>query len=144
MLFAPALIPTCDPIHKATIVPRGGALGMVMSLPEGDRVSVSYEKLKGDLIMAMGGRAAEEIVFGKDKITTGAAGDIRMATDTATKMLTDWGFSKHVGMVKLSASQDGYLGTQGQGLSKASPETAKLIEQEIKDLIDESYEKAKQ
>ena len=136
------MIPTSDPIHKATIVPRGRALGMVMRLPEGDRVSVSYDKLLGDLVMAMGGRAAEELKFGEEKITTGASGDIQMATDTATKMITEWGFSKKVGKIRLSTEQQGYLGSQGG--TSASPETAKIIEEEIKDLIETSYEKAKQ
>src|SRR6202034_2546521 len=91
--------PECDPVHKATIIPRGRALGMVMSLPEGDRYSTSKVKLLQQLIMAMGGRAAEEIVFGPDKVSTGASGDIKMATDTTRRMITEWGMSEKLGMI---------------------------------------------
>jgi cell division protease FtsH len=91
-----------DPVHRATIVPHGGALGMVVRLPEGDRVSVTVGKLRDDLNIAMAGRAAEEIVFGIDAITTGAQADIEFATDYATRMVVDWGFSEKIGMVKVS------------------------------------------
>ena len=82
--------PASDPIHKATIIPRGRALGMVMRLPEGDRISLARDKIHADLRVACGGRIAEEIVFGDDKITTGASSDIRMATDMARRMVTEW------------------------------------------------------
>jgi cell division protease FtsH len=86
-------LPDSDPVHKATIVPRGRALGMVMRLPEGDRYSSSRAKCKADLAVAMGGRVAEEIIFGHDKVTTGASSDIKMATDMARKMVTERGLS---------------------------------------------------
>ncbi len=85
--------PECDPVHKATIIPRGRALGLVMSLPEGDRYSKHKSKLKAELAMAMGGRVAEELIFGPDKVSNGAAGDIKMATDQARRMVTEWGMS---------------------------------------------------
>src|SRR5215813_4376579 len=91
--------PECDPVHKATIIPRGRALGLVMSLPEGDRYSKSKSKLLAELTMAMGGRAAEEIIFGPDKVSNGAAGDIKMATDQARRMITEWGMSDKLGMI---------------------------------------------
>src|SRR6202046_3028522 len=85
--------PSSDPIHKATIIPRGRALGMVMRLPEGDRISMSKEKLHADLAVAMGGRIAEELIFGADKVTTGASSDIKMATDMSRRMVMEWGMS---------------------------------------------------
>ena len=98
--------PASDPIHKATIIPRGRALGMVMRLPERDQVSKSYEQLISDLAVAMGGRVAEEIIFGKDKVTTGASSDINMVTQYARKMVTEWGFSDKLGNVKYVDNQE--------------------------------------
>ena len=135
--------PASDPIHKATIVPRGRALGVVMRLPEGDRVSMSYEKLKADLVVAMGGRVAEELIYGKEKVTTGASSDIEMATQIATKMVTEWGMSEKVGKIKYSTEKQSYLGNYQSGSNNASPETYKIIDLEIKKLIDDAYEKAK-
>ncbi len=131
--------PASDPIHKATIVPRGRALGLVMRLPEGDRLSVAYDKLKADLAVAMGGRVAEEIIFGKEKITTGASSDIKMATDMARRMVTEWGYSDKLGTVNYSGSQQElFLGRGGGGSSASamSEETIKLIDSEIKSLVD--------
>merc|ERR1712159_550392 len=85
--------PASDPIHKATIIPRGRALGMVMRLPEGDRISMARDKLFADLRVACGGRIAEEMIFGEEKVTTGASSDIRMVSDTARRMVTEWGLS---------------------------------------------------
>ena len=84
--------PASDPVHKATIIPRGKALGMVMRLPENDRLSVAREKLIGDITVAMGGRIAEELVFGRDKVTSGAAQDLRIATEIARSMVTQGSF----------------------------------------------------
>ena len=86
-----------DPVHKATIIPRGLAMGMVMRLPESDRISMSKIKLKADLAVAMGGRIAEELIFGPSKVTTGASSDISMATNIARKMVTEWGMSDKLG-----------------------------------------------
>ena len=126
--------PECDPVHKATIIPRGRALGLVMSLPEGDRYSKSKSKLLSELTMAMGGRAAEEIIFGPDKVSNGAAGDIKMATDQARVMITEWGMSDKLGMIAYGDnSQEVFLGhsvTQNKNVSEA---TAREIDSEIKD-----------
>ncbi len=136
--------PECDPVHKATIIPRGRALGLVMSLPEGDRYSKSKSKLQGELTMAMGGRAAEEIIFGPDKVSNGAAGDIKMATDQARRMITEWGMSEKLGMIAYGDnSQEVFLGhsvTQNKNVSEA---TAQEIDIEIRGVIDRAYAKAK-
>jgi cell division protease FtsH len=136
--------PECDPVHKATIIPRGRALGLVMSLPEGDRYSKSKSKLLSELTMAMGGRAAEEIIFGPDKVSNGAAGDIKMATDQARRMITEWGMSDKLGMIAYGDnSQEVFLGhsvTQSKNVSEA---TAREIDAEIKDIIDRAYNKAR-
>jgi cell division protease FtsH len=136
--------PECDPVHKATIIPRGRALGLVMSLPEGDRYSKSKSKLLSELTMAMGGRAAEEIIFGADKVSNGAAGDIKMATDQARRMITEWGMSDKLGMIAYGDnSQEVFLGhsvTQNKNVSEA---TAREIDGEIKGIIDRAYAKAK-
>ncbi|HEX3983220.1 MAG TPA: ATP-dependent zinc metalloprotease FtsH [Acidisoma sp.] len=138
------LEPECDPVHKATIIPRGRALGLVMSLPEGDRYSKSKSKLLGELTMAMGGRAAEEIIFGADKVSNGAAGDIKMATDQSRRMITEWGMSDKLGMIAYGDNgQEVFLGhsvTQHKNVSEA---TAREIDNEIKSIIDAAYAKAK-
>ncbi|GAB0113822.1 ATP-dependent zinc metalloprotease FtsH [Acidisoma sp. C75] len=138
------LEPECDPVHKATIIPRGRALGLVMSLPEGDRYSKSKSKLLSELTMAMGGRAAEEIIFGPDKVSNGAAGDIKMATDQSRRMITEWGMSDKLGMIAYGDNgQEVFLGhsvTQHKNVSEA---TAREIDNEIKSIIDAAYAKAK-
>jgi cell division protease FtsH len=137
-------LPECDPVHKATIIPRGRALGMVMSLPEGDRYSTSKIKLLQQLIMAMGGRAAEELVFGPDKVSNGASGDIKMATDTARRMITEWGMSEKLGMVSYGDNgQEVFLGhsvTQNKNVSEA---TAREIDNEVRAFVDHAYAEAK-
>ena len=137
-------LPECDPVHKATIIPRGRALGMVMSLPEGDRYSTSKIKLLQQLIMAMGGRAAEELVFGPDKVSNGASGDIKMATDTARRMITEWGMSEKLGMVSYGDNgQEVFLGhsvTQNKSVSEA---TAREIDNEVRAFVDHAYAEAK-
>jgi cell division protease FtsH len=136
-------LPECDPVHKATIIPRGRALGMVMSLPEGDRYSTSKVKLLQQLIMAMGGRAAEEIIFGKDRVSNGASGDIKMATDMTRRMVTEWGMSEKLGMISYGDNgQEVFLGhsvTQNKNVSEA---TAREIDNEIKSIIDHAYAEA--
>src|SRR6202161_334641 len=136
--------PECDPVHKATIIPRGRALGLVMSLPEGDRYSKSKSKLLSELTMAMGGRAAEEIIFGPDKVSNGAAGDIKMATDQARRMITEWGMSDKLGMIAYGDnSQEVFLGHSVTQSKNVSEETARQIDGEIKSLINRAYEKAR-
>ncbi|MEN0075336.1 MAG: ATP-dependent zinc metalloprotease FtsH [Paracraurococcus sp.] len=137
-------LPECDPVHKATIIPRGRALGMVMSLPEGDRYSKHKSKLLSELAMAMGGRVAEELIFGSDKVSNGASGDIKMATNQARMMVTEWGMSEKLGMIAYGEnSQEVFLGhsvTQSKNLSEA---TAQQIDGEIRRIIDEAYAKAR-
>jgi cell division protease FtsH len=136
--------PECDPVHKATIIPRGRALGLVMSLPEGDRYSKSKSKLLAELTMAMGGRAAEEIVFGADNVSNGASGDIKMATSQARMMVTEWGMSDKLGMIAYGDnSQEVFLGhsvTQNKNVSEV---TAREIDAEMKGIIDNAYARAK-
>ncbi len=129
-----------DPIHKATIIPRGRALGMVMRLPENDRVSVSKAKLKADLAVAMGGRVAEELIFGHDKVTTGASSDIRMATEMARRMVTEWGMSDKLGPILYSGNQEEvFLGHSVSQTKNLSDETASIIDSEIKMIVQTAY-----
>ena len=126
-----------DPIHKATIIPRGRALGMVMRLPENDRLSMSREKLEADLAVAYGGRIAEEMIFGEEKVTTGASSDIQMATNIATAMVMRWGFSDKLGPVDYSDDGEQYWAKQ-----KVSAETKKQIDAEVKVILDAAYKNA--
>jgi cell division protease FtsH len=136
--------PECDPVHKATIIPRGRALGMVMSLPEGDRYSKSKSKCLAELVLAMGGRAAEEIIFGADKVSNGASGDIKMATDQARRMITEWGMSDKLGMIAYGDnSQEVFLGHSVTQNKNVSEHTAQEIDREIKAIIDHAYASAK-
>jgi cell division protease FtsH len=132
--------PASDPIHKATIIPRGRALGMVMRLPEGDRISVSREKLKADIAVAMGGRVAEELVFGHDKVTAGASSDIQQATKIARHMVTQWGMSDTLGPIGYDENQQevflGHSVTQSKNVSEA---TAQQIDNEIRKIVEEGY-----
>jgi cell division protease FtsH len=138
------LEPECDPVHKATIIPRGRALGLVMSLPEGDRYSKSKSKLLSELTMAMGGRAAEEIIFGADKVSNGAAGDIKMATDQSRRMITEWGMSDKLGMIAYGDNgQELFLGHSVTQHKNVSEVTAREIDSEIKSIIDAAYSKAR-
>jgi cell division protease FtsH len=130
-----------DPIHKATIIPRGRALGMVMRLPEGDRISLSKAKIFADLRVGCGGRIAEEMIFGREKITTGASSDIKMVSDMSRRMVTEWGMSEKLGFLAYGAAdqQEVFLGhsvTQTKNLSDA---TAKIIDDETRRIIDEAY-----
>ena len=136
--------PLCDPVHKATIIPRGRALGMVMSLPEGDRYSKSKSKLLAELVLAMGGRAAEEVIFGADNVSNGASGDIKMATDQARRMITEWGMSDKLGMIAYGDnSQEVFLGHSVTQNKNVSESTAQEIDREIKTIIDHAYRKAR-
>ncbi len=135
--------PECDPVHKATIIPRGRALGLVMSLPAGDRYSKHKSKMKAELAMAMGGRVAEELIFGSDKVSNGASGDIKMATDQARRMVTEWGMSEKLGMIAYGSNdQEVFLGhsvTQSKNISES---TAQAIDGEIRKIIDDAYGRA--
>lgn len=134
-------MPASDPIHKATIIPRGRALGMVMRLPEKDQVSLTRAKCYADLAVAMGGRMAEEMIFGHDKVTSGASGDIKMATQLATAMVTQWGMSEELGMIDYGANE--HQSMYGGRAASLSGTTLKKIEEEIKRYVDDGYNEAK-
>ena len=130
-------VPATDPVHKATIIPRGRALGMVMQLPERDKLSMSYEQMTSRLAVLMGGRVAEEIIFGKDKVTSGAQSDIEQATKLARAMVTRWGFSDELGTVMYGENQEevflGYSMGRQQNISEA---TSQKIDSEVRRLVE--------
>lgn len=132
-----------DPIHKATIIPRGRALGLVMRLPENDRISVSRSRLMADIMVATGGRIAEEMIFGSEKVTTGASSDIRMATDMARRMITEWGMSDKLGFQAYAKQDDTYLGMAAGSNGLISEATLQEVDKEVKELIDSCFNKAK-
>ncbi|MFL6670641.1 MAG: ATP-dependent zinc metalloprotease FtsH, partial [Burkholderia ambifaria] len=137
-------VPTADPLHKATIIPRGRALGMVMQLPEGDRYSMSYKYMISRLAIMMGGRVAEEFKFGKENITSGASSDIEQATKLARAMVTRWGFSDKLGHVAYGDNQEEvFLGHSVARTQNISEETAQIIDAEVRRLIDDAYSTAK-
>jgi len=134
-----------DPVHKATIIPRGRALGMVMQLPERDKLSMSYEQMTSRLAIMMGGRVAEEMIFGHEKVTSGASSDIEQATKLARMMVTRWGLSEALGTVAYGENQEevflGYSVARQQNISEA---TVQKIDAEIKRLVEEGYQEARQ
>jgi cell division protease FtsH len=138
--------PASDPIHKATIIPRGRALGMVMRLPESDKLSYKREKMFADLAVSMGGRVAEEIIFGHEKVSSGASSDIKYATSLARAMVTEWGMSDKIGPLFYgSDQQEVFLGySMGQQSRTVSNEMANVIDAEIKGLVQGAHEKARQ
>ncbi len=129
-----------DPLHKVTIVPRGRALGIAFTLPEDDRVSVTREQLEARLVMAYGGRVAEELIFGRDRVTTGAASDIQQATAIARRYVTQWGLSDAIGPVLIGDNeQEVFLGQQLVSRREVSEQTAQLVDAEVKRVIDSAY-----
>jgi cell division protease FtsH len=134
-------IPASDPIHKATIIPRGRALGMVQYLPERDKISMHRDQMHANLATAMGGRVAEEIIFGHDKVSSGASSDIQQATKLARAMVTQWGMSDKLGPLQYEERQEGYLGGYSQR-SAMSDETAKTIDAEIRKLVEGGHKQA--
>lgn len=133
-------VPEHDPVYKVTIIPRGRALGVTMFLPEEDRYSHSKKRLESQISSLFGGRIAEEIVFGKDAVTTGAANDIERATDLARNMVTKWGLSEKLGPLSY-AEEEGevFLGRSVTKHKEVSDETAHLIDEEVRFLIDQNY-----
>ena len=132
------------PIHKATIVPRGRALGMVMQLPERDELSQTREQLHAQLAIAMGGRVAEEMIFGEDKVTTGASSDIEQATKRARAMVMRAGLSKELGPVAYGENEEEvFLGRSVARTQNMSEETAKKVDSEIRKIVDKGYERAR-
>ena len=137
-------VPGNDPVHKATIIPRGRALGMVQSLPERDRYSMSLEQMKARIAMAMGGRVAEELKFGKEKVTSGASSDIEHATKIARAMVTQYGLSEKLGPIAYSEDEgEVFLGQSIARTKSISTDTAKLIEDEIKRFVTDGHETAR-
>ncbi|KAA0075314.1 ATP-dependent zinc metalloprotease FtsH [Tardiphaga sp. P9-11] len=132
-----------DPIHKATIIPRGRALGMVMQLPERDKMSMSLEQMTSRLAIMMGGRVAEELIFGRNKVTSGASSDIEQATRLARMMVTRWGLSEELGTVSYGENNDEvFLGMQMGRQQAVSESTAQKIDSEVKRLVAEGYDEA--
>ena len=131
--------PGNDPLHKVTIIPRGRALGVTMNLPERDKYSETKTEMKAKLAMMFGGRVAEELIFGKSNITSGASNDILQATQKARSMVVEWGMSEKLGPLRYSENEeDVFLGRSVTQRKSMSDETAKLIDQEIRGLIDEA------
>jgi cell division protease FtsH len=138
-------VAVADPVHKATIVPRGRALGMVMQLPEGDRYSMSYDMMTSRLAIMMAGRVAEELIFGKHKVTSGASSDISAATSLARNMVTRWGFSDELGTVAYGDNQDEvFLGHSVARTQNVSPETMIKIDSEVRRLVKGGEDEARQ
>ncbi|UGA54262.1 ATP-dependent zinc metalloprotease FtsH [Vibrio sp. VB16] len=137
------LVPDHDPVYKVSIIPRGRALGVTMFLPEQDRISMSRLQLESSIATLYGGRLAEEIIYGADKVSTGASNDIERATDIARKMVTQWGFSEKLGPL-LYAEEEGevFLGRSVTQTKHMSDDTAKLIDDEIRIIIDKNYKHA--
>jgi cell division protease FtsH len=137
-------VPATDPVHKATIIPRGRALGMVMQLPERDKLSMSYEQMTSRLAIMMGGRIAEEMIFGRDKVTSGAQSDIEQATRLARMMVTKWGFSPELGTVAYGENQDEvFLGMQMGRQQNVSEATAQKIDSEVRRLVEDGLNDAR-
>ena len=132
-----------DPVYKVTIIPRGRALGLTMFLPEEDRYSISRLRLVGQLTSLFGGRAAEELVFGKDSVTTGASNDIERATEIARNMVTKWGLSDKLGPLSYSKDEEEiFLGRSVTQHKQVSDTTVNIIDQEVRQIIDQSYDEA--
>jgi cell division protease FtsH len=133
-------VPAADPVHKATIIPRGRALGMVMQLPEGDRYSMKLKQMTSRLAIMMGGRVAEELTFGEENVTSGAQSDIDQATKLARAMVTRWGYSKELGTVAYGDNQEeiflGHSVTRNQNVSEA---TSQKIDGEIRKLVEAAH-----
>ena len=134
-------VPGHDPIHKATIIPRGRALGLVLSLPERDHLSMTRQQLESKIAMAMGGRVAEELVFDAESVTSGAASDIQQVTRIARAMVTQFGMSDALGTIDYAEDRDTFLGVQ-RGISPISPETQRVVDEEIRRIVDEGHQKA--
>ncbi len=138
-------VPGLDPVHKVTIVPRGRALGITASLPAEDRHSYTKEWLEGQLVMLFGGRVAEEMIFGPEKVTTGAGNDIERATALSRRMVTKFGMSDRVGLISVGDSdQEVFLGREIQQRREVSEHTARLVDEEVKRILDEAHQEARE
>ncbi|MEB3504035.1 ATP-dependent zinc metalloprotease FtsH [Pasteurella multocida] len=139
------LVPEHDPVHKVTIIPRGRALGVTFFLPEGDQVSISQKQLESKLSTLYAGRLAEDLIYGEENISTGASNDIKVATNIARNMVTQWGFSEKLGPI-LYSEDDGevFLGRSMAKAKHMSDETAHLIDEEVRTIVTRNYERARQ
>ena len=137
------LVPEHDPVHKVTIIPRGRALGVTMFLPEDDRYSNSRQRLESQICTLYGGRIAEQMIYGDDKVTTGASNDIERATELAKNMVTKWGLSKKMGPLSYSEDEgEVFLGRSVTNQKRMSDDTAKHIDDEVRSIVDSAYSKA--
>ena len=138
-------VPGNDPLHKVTIIPRGRALGITMNLPERDRYSETKKEMGAKIAMMFGGRVAEEIVFGKENVSSGAANDIKQATDKARSMVTEWGMSNKLGPQRYNDNEEEvFLGHSVAQRKNVSDATAELIDQEVKEIIEAGQRKARE
>ncbi|MDW8373998.1 MAG: ATP-dependent metalloprotease, partial [Planctomycetota bacterium] len=138
------LVPDHDPVYKVTIIPRGRALGVTLYLPEGDRYSFNKTAIESRLAALYGGRVAEELVFGPDKVTTGAANDIERATRIARDMVTKWGLSEELGPIAYGDQEEEvFLGRSVTQHKNVSDETARKIDEVVRRILDEAYARAK-
>lgn len=139
------LVPEHDPVHKVTIIPRGRALGVTFFLPEGDQVSISQKQLESKLSTIYAGRLAEELIYGEDNISTGASNDIKVATNIARNMVTQWGFSDKLGPILYSEDEgEVFLGRSMAKAKHMSDETAHVIDEEVRAIVKRNYERARQ
>jgi cell division protease FtsH len=138
------LVPSHDPVYKVSIIPRGRALGVTMFLPEEDRYSLSKERLQSQISSLFGGRLAEELIFGKESVTTGAQNDIQRATEIARSMVTKWGLSEKLGPLTYGDEEEEvFLGRSVTQHKNVSDETAHTIDEEVRYFIEANYERAK-
>ncbi len=136
-------VPEHDPVHKVTIIPRGRALGVTMFLPEGDRYSHSKEFLESKISSLFGGRIAEELIFGAEKVTTGASNDIQKSTELAHNMVTKWGLSTKLGPLTFGDDErEVFLGHAVARHKEISESTSGVIDAEVRDIIDRNYQRA--
>jgi cell division protease FtsH len=137
-------VPDHDPVYKVTIIPRGRALGVTMFLPEEDRYSYTKQRLNSQICSLFGGRVAEEIIFGPDKVTTGASNDIERATEIARNMVTKWGLSDKLGPLAYTENEgEVFLGRSVTQTKSVSDETAHTIDQEVRQVIDHNYSRSR-
>jgi cell division protease FtsH len=139
------MVPGNDPLHKVTIVPRGRALGIAFTLPEDDRVSITRQQLEASLVRMYGGRVAEELIFGREHVTTGAASDIQQATGLARRYVSQWGLSDAIGPILVGDNeQELFLGRELQHRREVSEKTAQLVDSEVSRIITDAYTRATQ
>ena len=139
------LVPEHDPVYKVTIIPRGRALGVTMYLPEGDKYSMNRVAIQSQLCSLYGGRVAEELIFGEDKVTTGASNDIERATKMARNMVTKWGLSEQLGPIAYGEEDDEvFLGRSVTQHKSVSNDTARRIDEEVRNILDKAYARTTQ